>query len=168
MNDQQSVRLSLRRFLTTPNCPLDWRFYDLYVIGDEEIAFYVGQSECAFDRVWDHIKGGVHGHSIPGRFILANWPKSGSFVVEFLTSRHSRFSVLDDGSDEYERRNMAERALIEAYTPCLNISLNITPLPIPPGYVLPNAPIKWVHSYRRMMREAKYSIRMEENRRGWE
>ena len=65
MNDTCAA-LSLKRFLLIDPCPADWQEMDLYVFRDESVAFYVGQSHLAFARVWDHLLGGFHGHSIVG------------------------------------------------------------------------------------------------------
>jgi hypothetical protein len=162
MADPFAVSLLLRRFLILTSCPPDWRDFDLYLIRDDETVFYIGQSDCAFGRVWEHIRGGPHGHSITGRFILANWPKSGSFFVELLSSRAPRFARVG------YNLSAAERMLIEEYTPCFNISLNHQPHPLPAGYLPPNAPIKYLRSYKRMIREAGYAAQMDANRKDWD
>ena len=66
------VSLSLARFLITADLPDGWAHYDLYVIRDDEVAFYVGQSDSAFHRVWAHLEGGFKGRSTVGRFVLLN------------------------------------------------------------------------------------------------
>ena len=103
----------LKKFLTISECPPRWKDYDLYLIRDEQVAFYAGQSYCAFLRVWDHLKSGPKGHSIIGQFVLTNWPRSGQFVIELLNSQGPRFAHVDHELDA------AERWIIETYQPCL-------------------------------------------------
>lgn len=156
------LRMPLKTFLTFPTCPPRWKGYDLYIVQDAQVAFYVGQSYCAFDRVWEHIHGGPHGHSLLGRFVLANWPRSGSFTVTLLDSRSERFAPL------LNNRDAAERTLIETMTPCFNTALNGTPAPLPMEYLPPNAPIKFLKSYKRMIREAGYASRKNPADTEWE
>lgn len=150
--DLPRVAVPLRTFLTFTTCPPRWKGYDLYLIRDAQVVFYVGQSACAFERVWEHIKGGPHGHSIVGRFVLCNWPRSGRFTVELHSSQSPEFAAA--GS-----LDAAERMLIELHRPCFNIMLNCAPAPLPEGYLPPNAPIKHLKNYRRMLREAGYAAR---------
>ena len=147
------VTLPLKTFLTFTTCPPRWRVYDLYVIRDDTVAFYVGQSACAFERVWEHIKGGSHGHSITGRFVLCNWPASARFTIELRTSSDPAFGAACGNLDAAECR------LIDTLRPCFNISLNSEPRPLPAAYLPPNAPIRNLKSYRRMLREAGYAAR---------
>lgn len=155
MPNLDSVSVTLRKFLTLDVCPEGWAEFDLYLMRDGEVAFYAGQSGCAFQRVWDHIQGGVHGHSIPGRFLLANWPKSGSFTIDLFSSRAARFAASGHNLDA------AERALIEQWRPVFNVALNQQPLPLPAGYRRANAPLKQLISYKRMLREAAFAVRQE-------
>ena len=62
--------------LTMTHCPPEWRWHDLYLFRDHDIVFYVGQSYNAFERIWEHLRGGSKGHSKVGRFILCNWTRS--------------------------------------------------------------------------------------------
>ena len=155
------ISVLLRQFLTFPVCPPRWKAYDLYLIRDETVAFYVGQSYCAFDRVWEHLRGGPHGHSIVGRFLLCNWPISGRFTVELHSSRAPRFEEVGCRLDE------AERLLIEMHAPCFNVMLNGQPAPLPASYLPPNAPIKYLKNFRRMLREAGYASRKDPGDMEW-
>jgi hypothetical protein len=92
MNDSK-VAIPLKRFLLNEQCPEAWKGMDLYLFRDETVVFYVGQSHFAFSRVWDHLLGGFHGHSIIGRFVWCNWPKSMSFTLELLSSQTEQFGV---------------------------------------------------------------------------
>ncbi len=154
-NPPWEICVPLKKFLTITECPPRWKDYNLYIFRDESTAFYVGQSYCAFERVWEHIRGGPHGHSIMGRFVLANWPRSGRFTIELLNAQGPRFAPANHNLDA------SERQLIEQFTPCFNVSLNAQPLPIPPGYLPPNAPIKYLKNYKRMLREAGYAARRD-------
>jgi hypothetical protein len=162
MDSSAGVSLLLRRFLTLSSCPLDWKHFDLYILRDAAITFYVGQSECAFDRVWEHINGGPHGHSIVGRFLLVNWPKSGSFQVELLSSQSAQFAPVGCNL------SAAERLLIETFSPCFNVALNSKPQCVPGGYLPANTPIKYLRSYKRMLREAAAFVRADANRSPWD
>lgn len=154
--------LPLKRFLTfTEFCPPRWKAFDLYMVSDEQVAFYVGQSQCAFDRLWDHIRGGPKGHAMLGRFILANWPRSAAWQVTMLSSQGARFAGVGHSRDE------AERLLITQLRPCLNVSLNHQPTPLPECYLPPNTPVKNRRSFRRMIREAGYQPRAAEGDDEW-
>lgn len=157
---QVSVRLF--NFLTIEDCPPRWKFYDLYLFWDEQTAFYAGQSYCAFERVWEHIRGGPHGHSIIGRFVLCNWPRSGQFMLELFSSQAPRFASVGNNLDA------AEKLLIETHTPCFNVSLNAQPADLPAGYLPPNASIKYLKNYKRMLREAGYAARKRPADLEWE
>lgn len=145
------ISVVLSKFLTITECPARWKLFDLYLIRDAQVAFYAGQSYCAFERVWDHLKAGIHGHSIVGRFVLCNWPKSGRFLVDLLNSQSPQFTGVGNDLDA------AERSIIEAYSPCFNVVLNNQPATIPAGYLPPNASIKHWKNFRRMLREAEFA-----------
>ena len=155
------ISVSFKEFLTMKVCPPRWKAFDLYLFSDGETAFYVGQSYCAYERVWNHIYAGVKGHSIVGRFCLANWPRSAHFTVGLLNSRSPRFDRVAHNLDA------AERMLIEELTPCFNVSLNSSPLPLPAGYIPPNQPIKNLRHFGRMLREAGYVRRGSEEDMVW-
>lgn len=161
-NLDESLIIPLIKFITIEKCPPGWKDYDLYIIRDDQVVFYVGQSHCAFSRVWEHLLGGIHGHAIVGRFIIVNWPKSARFTIELLSSRSARFSNLAHSLTE------AERLLIEQFTPCFNVSLNGHPSPLPEVYLPPNATIRHIKSFKRMLREAVYGYkRMEVQDSEW-
>jgi hypothetical protein len=157
MSDQQIV-ISLKRFLLIEQCPAEWKGLDLYLFRDESAGFYVGQSHLAFARVWEHLRGGFHGHSIVGRFIWCNWPVSMRFTVELLSSQSEQFSSI--GNDV----TAAERELIQRWTPCFNVSQNRLPAPVPPRYLPPNAPFRRRQSLNKLIREAERSVKAEDAR----
>lgn len=161
------VAVPLRKLLTITECPPRWKHFDLYLFSDRQIAFYVGQSYCAFERVWEHIYGGPKGHSTIGRFLINNWPRSGGFTIGLLFSQSPRFAGVQHQLDA------AERQLIEELAPCFNVSLNRSPAPLPPEYLPPNAPVKGIKSLKRMIREAGYAAKKDLsnenlNVEGWE
>lgn len=130
--------------------------FDLYLFRDEETVFYVGQSHLAFDRVWDHLLGGFKGHSIVGRFVWVNWPKSMNFTIELMSSKSAQFDNV--GND----LNASERTLIQRWSPCFNVSLNTEPTPLPEFYLPPNAPFRRRRSLNAMIHEAERAVKTED------
>jgi len=157
-----SIAIPLKRFLLLEHCPADWKGLDLYLFRDEEVAFYVGQSNLAFARVWEHLIGGFKGHSIVGRFLWCNWPRSMNFVIEMLSSKSEAFASV--GND----LNAAERMLIQRWSPCFNLSLNSQPTPLPTAYLPPNAPFRRRCSLNMLVHEAERAVQAEESRRWME
>ena len=151
------IILPLKRFLLINHCPADWKPIDLYLFRDETVVFYVGQSYLAFARVWDHLMGGFKGHSIVGRFVWANWPKSMNFTIELLSSQSEQFASV--GND----LNAAERQLIQQYAPCFNTSLNSQPTPVPEVYVSANARLR-CGGFTKLLRQAERAVKDEETR----
>ena len=156
--DHQKVAISLKRFLLMDQCPVEWKDLDLYIFRDNSVVFYVGQSELAFARVWDHLMGGFHGHSIVGRFVWANWPSSMNFSIELLSSQSEEFNCVGN------HLNTAERLLIQRWSPCCNVSLNSQPVPIPDCYFPPNAKFRYRRSLTRLRYEAERAVKAEERR----
>ena len=157
MNNEK-VSIPLKRFLLVEKCPASWRGLDLYLFRDENIVFYVCQSYFAFARVWEHLINGFKGHSIVGRFIWCNWPKSMSFTIELLSSQSMQF---DDVRNEL---NASERFLIQHWTPCFNISQNSQPTPLPNSYLPPNAPFRRRRSLNMLVHEAKQAVKADDTK----
>lgn len=154
------IAVSLKQFLVTEErCPPDWQHFDLYLLRDDACVFYVGQSECAFTRVWDHVRGGFKGRSAVGRFILCNWPASMKFTLELRDSRSDEFAPL------HYNRDAAERALIERYTPCFNVTLNQQPNPLPPGYFPLTVKPRCSRSLGKLIMEASIALQAEQRRK---
>src|SRR5215510_5505003 len=105
--NSENVAMPLKRFLLVEQCPTPWKGLDLYPFRDENVVFYVGQSYLAFARVWEHLLNSFKGHSIVGRFVWCNWPKSISFTIELLSSQSDQFG--DVGNE----LNASERFLIQ-------------------------------------------------------
>ncbi|HQX17386.1 MAG TPA: hypothetical protein PLA27_13260 [Anaerolineales bacterium] len=156
--NNQSIVIPLKRFLLVEECPADWKDFDLYLFRDESVAFYVGQSHLAFARVWEHLLSGFKGHSIVGRFVWVNWPKSMSFTIELLSSRHEQFDVV--GND----LNESERLLIQRWSPCFNIAQNNQPTPLPTSYLPPNAPFRRRRSLNALIHEAERVVKIEDTK----
>jgi hypothetical protein len=156
--NNQNVAIQLKRFLLVEQCPAAWHDLDLYVFRDAAVAFYVGQSHLAFSRAWEHLLGGFKGHSIVGRFIWCNWPKSMAFTLELLSSRSEPFGVV--GND----LNAAERWLIQRWSPCFNSLQNSRPTPVPESYLPPNAPFRRRRSLTTLIREAEQAVKAEDTR----
>ena len=156
----EHITLSLKRFLVVAECPPEWRGFDLYLIRDDEVVFYVGQSHLAYDRVWQHITDGYKARSVVGRFVLCNWPSSMRFTIELWSSQADRFARVDHDL------NAAERSLIEQYTPCFNEALNRRPTPLPDRYAPPSAPIRRSRNPNKLIREAERAVQADE-RKAW-
>lgn len=156
--NSESVALSLKRFLLLEHCPSSWNDLDLYLFRDENVVFYVGQSSLAFARVWEHLFGGFKGHSMIGRFVWCNWPKSMSFTIELLSSGFEQFGVVRN------ELNASERLLIQHWSPCLNISQNHQPTPLPNSYLPPNAPFRRRRSLTTLLYEAERAVKAEDTK----
>ncbi|MBK7448629.1 MAG: hypothetical protein IPJ47_04055 [Anaerolineales bacterium] len=153
------IIVPLKRFLLIAECPSAWKKFDLYLFRDEEVVFYIGQSHLAFERVWEHLLNGFKGHSIVGRFIWCNWPRSMSFTVELLSSKFSMFDAI--GND----LNASERQLIQQHSPCFNVSLNNQPTPLPDSYLPANAPFRRRQSLNMLLHEAERAVKADDNKR---
>jgi hypothetical protein len=155
----ESVLTSLKRFLLIEQCPESWKGLDLYLFRDGNTVFYVGQSYLAFARVWEHLLGGFKGHSMVGRFVWCNWPKSMNFTVELLSSKSAQFDDL--GND----LNASEKFLIQRWAPCFNISQNSQATSLPKSYLPPNAPFRRRKSLMMLIREAERAVKAEDDKR---
>ncbi len=153
------IKFRVKQFIQLEECPEDLKKLDLYVIREENSVFYVGQSYCAFERVWDHIKNGYKWRSDVGRFILCNWPKSMNYEIELLSSSSLEFASV--GNDLLR----AEEMLIKMYKPCFNVSQNDDPSPIPAGYLPPSAAIRCSRSLRGLQYQAQQSMRTDQKKK---
>lgn len=157
MNDQKVV-IPLKRFLLIEQCPPEWKELDLYLFRDDAVVFYVGQSYLAFARVWEHLLSGFKGHSMTGRFVWCNWPKSMNFTIELLSSRSEEFGVVGN------ELNASERYLIQRWSPCFNLSLNNQPTPLPNAYLPPNAPFRRRQSLTMLIHEAERAVKADDTK----
>lgn len=154
--DDLKIVIPFKRFILIEQCPEEWKSLDLYLFRDEQVTFYVGQSQLAFNRVWDHLIGGFHGHSLVGRFMWANWPVSMKFTIELMSSKCADFERV--GND----LSAAERQLIERWTPCFNISLNSQPTPLPSHYFPANARLRCGHSLNKLIHQAERVVKLDD------
>ena len=154
-----NISTSLKRFLLIEQCPPEWKHLDLYLFRDDSTAFYIGQSQLAFGRVWEHLLGGFKGRSMVGRFIWCNWPKSMSFTIELFSSQAEQFAEV--GND----LNASERLLIQRWSPCFNVSLNDLPTPLPSSYLPPNAPFRRRRGLNALLNEAARAVQTEDTKR---
>jgi hypothetical protein len=159
VSDDLEIALPVKRFLLIEQCPAEWRALDLYLFRDGDVVFYVGQSDLAFARVWEHLRQGFRGRSLMGRFIWCNWPRSLNYHIELLSSRARRFAPLS------HNRNAAEAELIQHWSPCFNEALNRQPTLLPKHYTAPNAPLRCSRNLRQLMREAEHAVKMDERQR---
>lgn len=160
MSEQLEVNLPLKVFLQTEHCPSEWQRLDLYLIRDEEVVFYVGQSYVAFHRIWEHFYDGFKGRSLVGRFIVCNWPVSMHFMVELMSSRNERYACVEND------RNRSEELLIQRYTPCLNTTMNPQPTSIPERYFSPYTSLKFRLHPRRCIHQAAQAIQAD-RKKAW-
>ena len=154
--NNQNVAIPLKRFILIEQCPSSWKDLDLYLFRDKDVVFYIGQSQLAFSRVWDHLKAGFHGHSIIGRFIWCNWPVSMKFTIELLSAQSEQFDGVDNELDA------SERLLIQRWSPCFNISQNNQPTPVPNSYLPPNAPFRRRRSLNSLIHEAERAVKADD------
>jgi hypothetical protein len=155
-----SIILPVKEFITVKACPPAWRIFDLYLIRDEEVVFYIGKFDLAFFRIWQHILDGYKGRSTIGRFILCNWRASINFIIELMNSRSSQFADL-----EYDLSDI-ERSLIVKFSPCFNVVSNPKPTPLPAEYLPTTSPIQHARHLGKVIREAGYVLKGEQ-RKGW-
>jgi hypothetical protein len=155
-----NVTVPIKQFILLEECPAAWKELDLYMIRDESVVFYVGQSYQAFNRVWDHIRSGYKARSEVGLFILCNWPRSMNFQITLLSSGAEEFAEVDHNLLK------AEEMLIRRHKPCFNISQNSYPRPIPEDYFPPSSAIRSPRSLIRMRYQAEQSI-LNDNRKKW-
>lgn len=156
--NNQNIAIPLKRFLLVEQCPPSWKGLDLYLLRDDDVVFYVGQSYLAFARVWEHLLSGFKGHSIVGRFVWCNWPKSMSFTIELLSSQSEQFGAV--GHD----LSASERLLIQRWSPCFNISQNSQRTPVPDCYLPPNAPFRRRRSLNMLIHEAERAVKAEDTK----
>lgn len=161
LGDISSVALPVMQFLTLTTCPAEWIHHDLYVFRDESVAFYVGQSDCAFARVWTHLQDGFKGRSLVGKFIRNNWPRAMRFTIDLVRADSCVFQPVQ------HHRDAAERILITALRPCFNDTHNAKPNALPVHYVAPQETVAYPRNMGKMMREADHAFRREQSASAW-
>lgn len=91
--------------------------YYTYLVADKGIVFYVGQSKYPVQRLKRHLSEGKL-----GGLVECNLPDAYNWIVKLLPV----------GGEEEAAE--AERTLIARYRPCLNITYNPYPRPLPECY----------------------------------
>lgn len=108
----------------------------IYVVKDESLIFYVGQSRRdVVKRFWEHIQA----PSRLGQLIARNDPASQLWAVEFyeladcaqFVQQKSLFALQ---AWQYFDMDMAEQAMIQVMRPVLNRDFNPKPTPLPARY----------------------------------
>jgi hypothetical protein len=141
--------LTVKKFLESPIVELEPHTY-IYVFRDGDTILYVGQSISIIDRISSHL--GESWHASPsqiGELVQSNHPESLSWLIELYTlddcteavSQTPYVSFYGSPRCTIEGRiDMAERAMIGKYHPCLNVQYNqdATPLPTKYTHVRPN------------------------------
>ncbi|MEZ4706514.1 MAG: hypothetical protein R3A44_04870 [Caldilineaceae bacterium] len=155
------IALPVMQFLTLTTCPSEWIHHDLYIFRDESVTFYVGQSDCAFARVWTHLHDGFKGRSLVGKFIRNNWPRAMRFTIELIRTDAPEFQPIQFNRDD------AERILIVALRPCFNNTHNAAPTALPVHYASPNKTVVYPRNMGKMMREADHAFRREQSASTW-
>jgi hypothetical protein len=153
------VSVSLMEFLVLDTCPSEWLGLNLYLFRDDQVAFYIGQSERAFERAWQHIQDAYKGRSVIGRFLLVNWPVSLRFTLEFFSAAHERFAGVGQDLDA------AEVQLIAQWRPCFNLTANKSPTSLPARYQPPSARPQHLRRLGTMKSEARAFLRAENKRK---
>lgn len=123
----------------------DCTTYLLYLVRDDETVFYIGQSYSPLDRLQSHMGLSWRGEQASklGICIQENAPDSDNWHVELYTLADAAIYV-----EKYYGRalpiydiSIAEVSMIRVHRPCLNVTHNRDPLPLPAKYthVRPNA-----------------------------
>jgi len=150
----------------------------LYLVRNETVVFYVGQSSQPINRLKEHLGLRRFEESNLGLLIFCNLPESlswrmqlftllgcGDFLRIYLEDMYQRQLQIaqlkgkelpaniipptdalelyklysEHGTRQHIKlaKNIAEKALISHYKPCLNSSYNYSPAPLPPNIVHP-------------------------------
>jgi hypothetical protein len=108
----------------------------LYVVGEGEVVFYVGQSKRdVVARFWEHMQKPTR----LGQLIELNRPSSLNWLVDFYTLADCRPYVEQKSlfclqAWEFFDMDMAEQALIARLRPVINHDFNPNPIPLPAHY----------------------------------
>ena len=104
---------------------VDYEDCRIYVIRDDDLIFYIGQSKHIIRRLQEHmgldIGFGIK-ESNTGRFVNANLPKSREWQIDLLSLEDCKtYTAFTLSADNV---NFAENELISLLCPCLNQHLN--------------------------------------------
>lgn len=129
----EMIKATMRDLLEGRLDDQDTHSYYLYIVRDEEVVFYVGQScHGVVNRLWQHLGRGSfdQGLSWLGRVIEANLPISLDWIIELREPRHKTHEYFHSQLDIDD----TEKELIEELRPCLNVIYNSLPSPLPELY----------------------------------
>ena len=129
---ESKIVLPLKRFLLIKDCPAAWKGYNLYLFRDEIVTFYVGQSQLAFARVWEHLLGGLR--PLASRFELVGDVRgSGLFLgVELVRDRVTLEPAADEATFVVNRMR-SRGVLVGADGPFHNVIKIRGPMPLTLG-----------------------------------
>lgn len=114
---------------------LDTYDYQLYIIRDPEVVFYVGKTDRGcFYRIGQHLGYNSWNISPLGWFINHNKPLSDEFDVVLLKTEEAHNYIYDDHQFGGIVLELAEEELIKCLHPCLNGTHNYGATPIPLKY----------------------------------
>lgn len=108
--------------------------WEIYVVRDDEVVLYVGRSAHPPLRMQQHLGMDSWGKSpdLLGRLLLSNVPGVKDVRIEFYTCDECRsFQPEWSTNNRTWRAGIAEQAAISALRPCLNVSCNVEPTPLP-------------------------------------
>jgi hypothetical protein len=111
--------------------------YRLYLVRDGSLVFYIGQSKDAVNRLANHI--GLGQNFIPssklGALIVNNMEEAVNWDIDFLTIKDCHPIVREMyPKTKMPTANIAEKALIKKFCPCLNVDHNDSPTQLPDKY----------------------------------
>lgn len=108
----------------------------IYLVRDGQTIFYIGKSgPDVVERMRTHLGQEFRGRSkldAVGELIVANFPESELWLIEFYSSEECRWTIPNSKTLRFVDTRTAEWCMIRHYKPCLNVSGNhyqATPLP---------------------------------------
>lgn len=114
---------------------------DIYVVRDNDVVFYVGQSDNPMERLLGHVglgSWGWSGYSDLGRTIDDNLPEARSWTIELWTVQECKDALADETTSccRWDKDD-AEQAMIRDRRPYLNHAYNETRRQLPDRYRKP-------------------------------
>jgi hypothetical protein len=80
------------------------------------------------------------------------------FSIELLSSQFEEFNSVGNNLD------VAEKQLIQRWSPCFNVSQNNQPTPLPNFYLPPNAPFRRRRSLTMLIHEAERAVKADDTK----
>jgi hypothetical protein len=118
---------------------LDTTDHYIYMVWHGDTVFYIGQSQDPAARLRSHLGNVVQGKrgstTALGNLILDSLPESRNWQITLLTILECGYWIRACFPTHTEWNvNMAERAMIFHFRPCLNVADNPLPTPLPEHY----------------------------------